>query len=193
VRSQIPEAYSGKGSSDVIAESQNRQCVVRLNIKISGFIAESKKQNRSAYFNLNVGDLREGKLWIIGKGKTQQQSIDLAPRTLAALEEWLTVRKGQANEPIFIALDGRSYGKRLSGRSVARVVDWVATDAGVTKHLSPHRIRHSSITTFLDASGGDVRTAQRLSRHSRLDTLMIYDDNRKGLQGKASGVLADLV
>jgi integrase/recombinase XerC len=78
-------------------------------------------------------------------------------------------------------------------RSVARVVDWVATDAGVTKHLSPHRIRHSSITTFLDASGGDVRTAQRLSRHSRLDTLMIYDDNRKGLQGKASGVLADLV
>jgi integrase/recombinase XerC len=66
------------------------------------------------------------------------------------------------------------------------VVDWVATDAGVTKHLSPHRIRHSS-------SGRDVQTAQRLSRHSRLDTLMIYDDNRKGLQGKASGVLADLV
>jgi integrase/recombinase XerC len=45
----------------------------------------------------------------------------------------------------------------------------------------------------LDASNGDVRTAQRLSRHSRLDTLMIYDDNRQGLQGKASIVLADLV
>jgi integrase/recombinase XerC len=141
----------------------------------------------------NVGDFREGKLWIIGKGKTQQQSIDLVPRTLAALEEWLAVRGGTATDPLFIALDGRSRGKRLTGRSVARVVDWVATDAGVTKHLSPHRIRHSSITTFLDASGGDVRTAQRLSRHSRLDTLMIYDDNRKGLQAKASGVLADLV
>jgi integrase/recombinase XerC len=88
---------------------------------------------------------------------------------------------GLCNFEIFITLDGRSYGKRLLERSVARVVDWVATDAGVTKHLSPHRIRHSSITTFLDASGGDVRTAQRLSRHSRLDTLMIYDDNRKGL------------
>jgi integrase/recombinase XerC len=141
----------------------------------------------------NIGDFREGKLWIIGKGKTQQQSIDLVPRTLAALEEWLAVRGGTATDPLFIALDGRSRGKRLTGRSVARVVDWVATDAGVTKHLSPHRVRHSSITTFLDASGGDVRTAQRLSRHSRLDTLMIYDDNRKGLQAKASGVLADLV
>jgi integrase/recombinase XerC len=141
----------------------------------------------------NIGDFRDEKLWIIGKGKTQRQSIDLAPQTLAALEEWVAVRAGQVNEPIFIALDARSYGKRLSGRSVARVVDWVATDAGVTKHLSPHRIRHSSITTYLDASGGDVRTAQRLSRHSRLDTLMIYDDNRKGLQGKASNVLANLV
>jgi integrase/recombinase XerC len=78
----------------------------------------------------------------------------MAPQTLAALEEWLTVRAGQANEPIFIALDGRSYGKRLPRRSVARVVGWVATDAGVTRHLSPYRIRHSSITTFLDASGG---------------------------------------
>jgi integrase/recombinase XerC len=78
----------------------------------------------------------------------------LAPRTLAAVEECLVVREGVANEPIFIAVDGRSYGKRLSGRSVSRVVDWVATDAGVTKHLSPHRIRHSLITTFLDASGG---------------------------------------
>jgi integrase/recombinase XerC len=141
----------------------------------------------------NIGDFRDEKLWIIGKGKTQRQSIDLAPQTLAALEEWVAVRAGQVNEPIFIALDARSYGHRLSGRSVALVVDWVATDAGVTKHLSPHRIRHSSITTFLDASGGDVRTAQRLSRHSRLDTLMIYDDNRKGLQGKASNVLANLV
>jgi hypothetical protein len=33
-----------------------------------------------------------------------------------------------------------------------------------------------------------MRMAQRLSRDSRLDTLMIYNYNRKGLQGKASGV-----
>jgi hypothetical protein len=33
--------------------------------------------------------------------KTQQQSSDLAPRTLAALEEWLAMRVGAATEPIF--------------------------------------------------------------------------------------------
>jgi integrase/recombinase XerC len=137
-------------------------------------------------------------LWILGKGKSQKCSIDLAPATVGALREWLLVRDGLANEPLFIAVDTHSFGKRLSGRSVARIVCGASHQDGVVnplvgKRMSPHRIRHSSITTFLDASNGDVRTAQRLSRHSRLDTLMIYDDNRQGLQGKASIVLADLV
>jgi integrase/recombinase XerC len=148
---------------------------------------------RGELVSTNIEDFRDGKLWIMRKGKLQKQSIDLAPRTLGAVKEWLEVRAGEGNEPIFIALDGRSFGKRLSGRSVARVVDWMSTDAGVEKHLSPHRIRHSSITAFLDSSNGDVRTAQQLSGHADLNILKRYDDNRQGLQGKASGILADLV
>ncbi len=125
----------------------------------------------------------------------------MAPNTVMALREWLAVRDGAGDEPLFIAVDTNTFGKRLSGRSVARLVAAASlSDRGdgevnplVGKRMSPHKVRHSSITTFLDASNGDVRTAQRLSRHSRLDTLMIYDDNRQGLQGKASIVLADLV
>jgi integrase/recombinase XerC len=148
----------------------------------------------------NVEDFRDGQLWIIGKGKTQKGAIDLAAATVAAVREWLNVRGGQGDDPLFIAVDVHSFGMRLSGRSVARLVTAASlsdqdgeVNPLVGKRMSPHKVRHSSITTFLDASGGDVRTAQRLSRHSRLDTLMIYDDNRQGLQGKASIVLADLV
>jgi integrase/recombinase XerC len=141
----------------------------------------------------DVADFRDGQLWIVGKGKSQKTAIDLAPPTVAALKEWLAVRDGVPNEPLFIAVDRCAFGKRLSGRSVARIVEGLGVASELEKRMSPHKIRHSSITTFLDASGGDVRTAQRLSRHSKLDTLMIYDDNRQGLQGKASIVLADLV
>jgi integrase/recombinase XerC len=148
----------------------------------------------------NLDDLRDGRLWIIGKGKLELESIELVEPTRLALAEWVEARSSISPErlelsqgAIFIALDDRSRGLRLSGRSVARVVAGVSAAAGIDKRLSPHRVRHSSITTFLDASGGDVRTAQKLSRHSRLDTLMIYDDNRKGLQGKASGILAGLL
>jgi integrase/recombinase XerC len=54
-------------------------------------------------------------------------------------------------------------------------------------------VRHSAITAYLDASGGDVRSAQALSRHKDPRTLMIYDDNRQGLQGMASQALGDLL
>ncbi|MEG3900925.1 tyrosine-type recombinase/integrase [Microcoleus sp. B4-C5] len=46
------------------------------------------------------------------------------------------------------------------------------------KQMSPHRIRHSAITAALDATDGDVRKVQKLSRHKNLNTLMVYDDNR---------------
>jgi len=46
------------------------------------------------------------------------------------------------------------------------------------KQMFPHRIRHSAITAALDATDGDVRKVQKLSRHRNLNTLMVYDDNR---------------
>lgn len=55
-----------------------------------------------------------------------------------------------------------------------------------------HRIRHSSITEALNLTNGDVRKVQKLSRHSNLNTLMIYDDNRQNLQGEVTGMLDEL-
>ncbi|WP_375492675.1 tyrosine-type recombinase/integrase [uncultured Nostoc sp.] len=50
--------------------------------------------------------------------------------------------------------------------------------AGVKKPMSPHRVRHSAITAALDATDGNIRKVQKLSRHADPRTLMIYDDNR---------------
>ena len=58
---------------------------------------------------------------------------------------------------------------------------------------SPHRIRHSAITAYLDASDGNIRAAQSLSRHANLNTLNRYDDNRHKYQAIATNTLADLV
>jgi hypothetical protein len=54
-------------------------------------------------------------------------------------------------------------------------------------------ILHSSITAFLDASGGNLRAVQALSRHSNQNTLNLYDDNRRQQQKGASGMLEDLL
>ncbi len=59
--------------------------------------------------------------------------------------------------------------------------------------MSSHHIRHSAITAASDASGGNVRRVQKLSRHRQLDTLMIYDDNRGKDQQEVTDILDDMV
>jgi site-specific recombinase XerC len=49
------------------------------------------------------------------------------------------------------------------------------------------------ITAYLDASDGNIRAAQGLSRHASLNTLNHYDDNRHKFQAIATNTLADLV
>jgi integrase/recombinase XerC len=55
-----------------------------------------------------------------------------------------------------------------------------------------HGIRHSAITTVLDLSGGNVRAAQRFSRHRDLATLLRYDDSREDLAGQMARLAAAL-
>ena len=65
-----------------------------------------------------------------------------------------------------------------SGDGICKMVVRHSEKAGIKKQMSPHRILHSAITVALDATDGDVRKVQKLSRHRNLNTLMIYDDNR---------------
>jgi len=134
-----------------------------------------------------------------GKGNTRQL-IDISDAATTTLGTWLTrsqdvvrVRDDFGVTAVFVALDKNSIGKRLSGEAVRRLVVKYSEKAGVTKVMSPHRIRHSSITAYLDASDGDIRGAQALSRHKDPQTLSIYDDNRHLRQKHASNALASLL
>ncbi len=140
-------------------------------------------------------DLEGRTLAVLGKGKgTQKQAISLSKPACEALADYLFSRKElNIDAPLFIALDRSSYGHRMTGTAIYKLVQAVSKSAGINKKVSPHRVRHSSITTALDTTGGDVRRVQKLSRHAKLDTLMIYDDNRQNVQGDITDLLADLV
>ena len=144
--------------------------------------------------HLSIGDFEGNKLWIKGKGRMQKESIDLSVKTVQALSEWLIVRGSNSKlEPLFISLDNHSKGMKLSTRSIDRLLKRATTNANVSKVMSPHKVRHSSITAALDGSNGDIRRVQKLSRHKNVATVMIYDDNRTNGQGDLSALLSDLV
>ena len=145
---------------------------------------------------LDIGDFVPSSriLWVKGKGRSEKESVDLSPKTIQAICDWLADRGSagiKSSFPLFISLDSRSRGSRLSGDGLYKIVRCYCREAGIDKLMSPHRIRHSSITMALDKSDGDVRKVQKLSRHKNLNTLMIYDDNRNNDQLELSELLEE--
>jgi len=157
----------------------------------------SNALRRSEVSKANIGDFDPAAktLRIFGKGKgNNSEFVSLGSGTVMAIEAWLEAR-GETNpdKALFCSVNIGYRDGRLCPQAIYDIVKSRCQDAGITKVMSPHRIRHSAITSALEATGGDVRRVQKLSRHSSLNTLLIYDDNRRNHQGEVTDILDSLV
>jgi integrase/recombinase XerC len=157
----------------------------------------SNALRRSEVSKANIGDFdpTAKTLKIFGKGRgNQSEIISLGSGTVTAIMAWLEARgEHQPDKALFVSVNLGYRDGRLCTQAIYDIVKCRCQDAGISKTMSPHRIRHSSITAALEATGGDVRRVQKLSRHSSLNTLLIYDDNRKNLQGQITDLLDSLI
>ncbi|PWC89854.1 hypothetical protein TSH100_04070 [Azospirillum sp. TSH100] len=134
-------------------------------------------------------DIVAGTLAVLGKGRTQKELVTVPAPTMAALQAWVE-RRGSAPGPLFRSLDPAGKGDgRLTGTAVYQLVRALGADIGVTAR--PHGLRHTAITTVLDRSGGNIRAAQKFSRHKDVRVLQRYDDAREDLGGQMATLIAE--
>ena len=118
--------------------------------------------------NLNTNEIR---VW--GKGSKERVVLigEPAAEALSAYlgqgrVELLGKRKGSA---LFV----NRYGKRLTERSVQKMLQKYASLAGIEKRIYPHLLRHTFATHLLDG-GADLRVVQELLGHANLSSTQIY-------------------
>ncbi len=112
-----------------------------------------------------------------GKGQ-KDRPVFMSPEAADWIETFLKSRKDNY-KPLFIhyagsknELDEGMY-TRLTARSVQRMIQRYAKLAGITKHVTPHTLRHSFATDLL-INGADIRSVQGLLGHSNISTTQIY-------------------
>ena len=195
------EAYRDTSGVDAEAYGKILELIDRSSLKgkrdfalMHLLFTSALRRAEAAEVSLKDFDSHAMTLSIMGKGKSERVKVDLAPDTVAALDAWMSARGDVPQKaPMFIAVDRCQHGHRLSTTSIYRVVRARAKAAGVSSQFSPHKIRHSSITAYLESSDGDIRGAQNLARHADPRVTGRYDDKRRQTQKKASEVLGKLI
>ena len=129
---------------------------------------------RSELAHLKVGDIDSQRMIIrvvAGKG-SKDRDLPLSPTLLETLREYWRWRK-----PKLYMFPTRTLGRRLdqpiSDKTVWIACSEAARQAGITKRVTPHTLRHSWATHLLEA-GTDLRTIQVLLGHGDLETTAQY-------------------
>ncbi len=122
--------------------------------------------------NLNRDiDLEKREIVVKGKGD-QIRLVFLSQRAVEALKNYL--QKRNDNFPaLFISLAKNSFGKRITPRSIQKIIKYYAQKTGLTKNVHPHSLRHQLATTLI-AKGVDIRLVQELLGHKSISTTQIY-------------------
>ena len=133
----------------------------------------------SELVGLNKDDinLKRQEFMVRGKGQ-KDRPIFISDTSAWWIQQYLDKRQDNSL-PLFIRYSGTKKVNvsgnyyRLTARSVQRLVARYAILAGITKHVSPHTLRHSFATDLL-MNGADLRSVQAMLGHSNISTTQIY-------------------
>lgn len=111
-------------------------------------------------------------LTIVGKGE-RPRTVYFSQRALYWLKKYLSKRK-DSDKPLFINYrPQKSEERRLTTRSIERLVSRYSKIAGLPVMVTPHTLRHTYATDLLN-QGVDLRIIQEFLGHKDISTTQVY-------------------
>src|SRR5699024_1354378 len=110
----------------------------------------------------------------LGKGN-KARIIPVGDFAKTALEDYLEharpilTKKKQQEKKLFV----NHHGRPLSRQGFWKIIKSIALEAGLTKEITPHTLRHSFATHLLE-NGADLRSVQEMLGHADISTTQIY-------------------
>jgi integrase/recombinase XerD len=116
---------------------------------------------------------------VLGKG-SKERIVLVGDFAIDALERYmhesrLLLERESACDALFLS----HLGKALSVRGFHRVLQTHLAQTGITRHVTPHTLRHSFATHLLEG-GADLRTVQELLGHASVSTTQVYTHVSEG-------------
>lgn len=149
-------------------EGVRDHCIIEVLYSCGLRISELCKMSFSDLF------LDDGYIRVHGKGR-KERLVPISQRAISELEAWIPIRRNLTPLPgnedyIFLSLH---RGKPLSRITLFIFLRQYAEQAGITKKISPHTLRHSFATHLLQG-GANLRAIQVMLGHENLKTTEVY-------------------
>jgi integrase/recombinase XerD len=128
----------------------------------------------SELVTLGLDDLRpaDGLVRVMGKGE-KQRLVPVSERAITAVDVYLRGVRGAWARPGERALFVTARGRGMTRQGFWKLLQRHAVNAGITKALSPHKLRHSFATHLLEG-GADLRAVQTMLGHADISTTQVY-------------------
>lgn len=165
---QLRQANTAKNKFIALRDRTIVEMLFSTGLRISELCALNRE-------NLN---LKTGEFSVLGKGN-KVRSVYLTLNCIQLLNLYLNERKDMF-QPLFINAKERSDqhlkngdSRRLSRTAIEIMIRDRGRKAGITKPVTPHKMRHTFATTLL-RNGADIRSVQELLGHASISTTQIY-------------------
>jgi integrase/recombinase XerD len=129
----------------------------------------------SEWITLGVRDLllEEGLVRVFGKG-SKERLVPIGRSAIGAVAVYIRelrprLEKGEGKGILFL----NARGRPLTRMGAWKILRGYVERAGITKHVSPHTLRHSFATHLLEG-GADLRAVQEMLGHVDIATTQIY-------------------